>query len=427
MPSIKPFKAVVYNRARVKDFAKVVAPPYDIIPPKMREGLYKRHPNNIVRLILGKTYRGDSVKDNRYTRAGAFFRSWLKEGVMTQDSRKAFYVYSQSYKADGKKIERLGFIGLMKLGLGKKRTVLPHEKTLLAPKQDRLNLMRTVNANLSPIFILYEDRRHVIARILKKCAASSRPLIDINEGGVRHRVWRLGSGADIAKIERLMGPKNVFIADGHHRYEVACNYAAELEAKNVPEEMKRNSKYFMVYFVESDERMLTILPAHRVVKDTGGLTSADVINKLGKFFEVEKASGLASVLARIEKLRHSCAFGLYAGKGGYYVLRLKSYAVSDRAIKKNSLDWRRLDVTILHLFVLERVLGVSDNDDNVEFVKDPKEAAQLVDKGRGKAAFFLNPTKARQVTKVALHGEKMPRKATYFYPKPLSGLTVNKF
>lgn len=427
MPSIKPFKAVIYNKTRVKDFAKVVAPPYDIIPPKMQEGLYKRHPDNIVRLILGKISKNDTVKNNRYTRAGAFFKSWLKEGIMKQDGRKAFYVYSQLYTADGKKVERVGFIGLMKLGLGRKRTVLPHENTLLAPKLDRLDLMRSVNANLSPIFILYEDRKHAIARLLKKCAATSKPLIDINADGVRHRVWRLEDAHEIARIERLMEPKNVFIADGHHRYEVACTYAAELESKAAPEEMKRNSKYFMVYFVESDERMLTILPAHRVVKDTGVLTGEEIRKRLEKFFTVEKASGLGSVLARLERSRNSCAFGVYAGKGGYYVIRLKSYAASDRIIKKNSLDWRRLDVTILHLFVLEYVLGVSDEDDNVEFVKDPKEAAQLVDKDGGKVAFFLNPTKAKQVTKVALHGEKMPRKATYFYPKPLSGLTINKF
>jgi len=463
VPSIRPFKAVVYNSKKIKDMSKVVAPPYDIIPPDMQDKLYRMHENNVVRLILGKVRDSDTEADNRYTRAASDFNSWLKADILIEDNSPAIYIYTQTYTYDGKKIERVGFISLMELDLENKK-VLPHEKTLKAPKEDRLRLIREIEANLSPIFMLYEDAKHTVNKILKSYAKKTRPFIDVNIDSVRHRVWRLIDKSAIERIEGVMGKKYIFIADGHHRYETSKNYARELIESNKPrtthsvrvQDMPRtthsvrvqgmpqslidSSKFFMAYFVELEEKSLLIMPTHRLIKDAHGLSEKEIIEKLSEYFKVEKLPTAGKLLARLGELRANHAFGMYLGVprteaakprlvqggSGYYVLKLKDFNKAKTFMGEGSTDWKSLDVSILHLFILQYVLGISDEDDNIEFVKDPGEAFKGVDKGNAKLAFFLNPTKVTQVKRIASHGEKMPRKATYFYPKPLSGLVIRK-
>lgn len=427
MPSIKPFRGVVYNKSKIGDIAAVLAPPYDIIPEKMQEDLYRRDPFNFVRLELGKVKKTDSISDNRYTRSRALFESWLKNDVMVRDERDAIYIYSQEYKDGGRPLKRVGFLGLMEFGGGSSDEVLPHENTLKAPKEDRLALMREVKANLSPIFVLFDDPSRTITPFLKRRISRHKPFIDIDWDGERHKVWRLDDPAGIKKVVGCMRKAKLFIADGHHRFETAKNFARELASSDAPQSLKDASRSLMVYFVESDEKMLTVLPAHRLVKDVGSLSGAAIKDRLSALFFIEEAGTLPAMMKRLSALSGKYAFGMYLGKGRYYLLRLKDPGQSDRVIKNKPLEWKRLDVSILHLFIFQHVLGIRDTDDNIEFVKDPKETAALVDKGAFPAAFFLNPTRPSQVKKIAKLGERMPRKATYFYPKQLSGLVVNKF
>lgn len=425
MANIRPFRGIVYNEAKVKASSRVAAPPYDIISKDMQQGLYRRSPYSVVRLILGKTKKTDGVKDNRYTRARRFFKTWLKSGIMRQDRDEAIYVYSQSYNDRGREIYRIGFIALLKLNREKRR-VLAHENTLLAPKLDRLNLIREVKANLSPIFVLYEDRPHKISNMLKRFSLRNKPFIDIDLDGVRHKAWRLNDARLVKAVEAFMRPKDIFIADGHHRYEVALTYSIEVQDKSKDKKLKKNSRYMMAYFVESDEEMLTILPAHRLIRDMGILDEGGIKERLGRFFHIEKADTIELVMSRLDELSKTHVFGIYLGRDKFYVLRMKDTKFPNAVIKNNSRAWKRLDVTILHLFILEYVLGIRDDDDNVEFVKDAEKAIDLVDSGVFKIAFFLNPTTVSQVKEIARLGERMPRKATYFYPKPLSGLVINK-
>jgi len=426
VPKIRPFRALRYNTKAVKDISKVVAPPYDIIPPKLQEELYRRHPNNIVRLILGKIKKTDNARDNRYNRAAKLLDEWVEKGILVPDKKPAIYIYTQRYKYGDKTIDRFGFISRLGLDLGKKTKILPHENTLLAPKLDRLNLTRATKCNLSPIFVLYEDKGRKIASVLRSFISRNKPAINVDFQDVNNKVWVLDDPKSIKKVEKALSKSDVFIADGHHRYEVARMYAREVAGKNIPASEKASSKYTIAYFVESEERALTVLPAHRVVKDTGGLSKAEVIHRLEKFFTIEKMTTLSRAMSRLEVLSGSHAFGMYMGDGDLYILRLKDVKYSDKAIKDKPKDWKRLDVSILHLFIFQNVLGVSDSDDNIDFFKSPEEAYRLVKDGKYKIAFFMNPTKAWQVRRIAHIGERMPRKATYFYPKPVTGLVINK-
>ncbi|MDP3804179.1 MAG: DUF1015 domain-containing protein, partial [Candidatus Omnitrophota bacterium] len=381
-------------------------------------------------------------------RSRDLFKTWLKDRVMINDDKDAIYIYSLEYKKASALIEQIGFIGLMGLepeGAGK---VLPHENTLAAPKEDRLSLTRSVKANLSPIFVLYEDKTHGLTRMLKKFISENKALIDVKSDGVRHRIWKFEDQGSIKVIEDIMAHKDIFIADGHHRYEASRMYLNETNSSALPQDVKDNSKYMMVYFVEMDERMLTILPAHRVVKDIGGLNKEEILEKLNKYFHVDKIRGLKALLAKMKRSAKSHMFGMYPDKKDYYLLRLKSVKESDKAIKNHSTKaqgcpefiegrsrgirnkpkpWKALDVSILHQFIIQHVLGIRDDDDNIDFFHSAEETVESVDSGKFKLAFFLNPTKVSEVKKIARIGERMPRKATYFYPKPLSGLVINKF
>lgn len=424
MANIKPFRGVVYNAKAVGNLSKVVAPPYDIISKARQNELYKISPYNLIRLELGKIKGSDSRSENRYTRARKHFDSWLKNKQMVRDDKESIYVYSQKYRSGGRVMERIGFIALMGLDEGKKK-VLPHENTLHAPKVDRLDLMRCVKSNLSPIFILYEDPRHAILNILKKVCLK-KPFIDIPFEGIRNRAWRLDDKSDIKKIQAVMRNASTFIADGHHRFEVAKMYAKEIARTKAPSDVKESAKHVMVYFVESNEDMLTVLPAHRLPKDIGGLNIDGIMGRLHKYFTIESLQSLNSMMARLDRLQDAHVFGLYLGRKRYYILKLKSFSPVDKAIRDKPEEWKRLDVAILHLFIFQHVLGIRDEDDNVEFVKSPQDTAGLVDKGDFKAAFFLNPTKVSEVKRIARIGEKMPRKATYFFPKQISGIVINK-
>ncbi|MCX5686715.1 MAG: DUF1015 domain-containing protein [Candidatus Omnitrophica bacterium] len=418
MPRIKPFKAVRYNTAKVKDISSVVAPPYDVISQKLQGELYRKDEHNFVKIELNRIKASDDDSSNRYIRSRDLFASWLKDRIMISDDKDALYIYALKYKRGTKAIEQVGFIGLMGLEPDG-GNILPHENTLAAPKEDRLKLTRAVKANLSPIFVLYEDKAHGLTQILKKFMSGNKPLIDMESDGVRHRLWNLEEKNSIKKIVDSMAHKDIFIADGHHRYEVSRMYSREAGTDS--------SKYMMVYFVEMDERMLTVLPAHRILKDIGDLNEEEISKKLERFFYVEKAPALKALLARMSALSKEHAFGMYLGKDDYRLLRLKSVKDSDKAIKDKPAAWKRLDVSILHHFIIQRVLGVRDDDDNIEFLKSAQDSVDAVDSDEFKLAFFLNPTKVSEVKRIAGIGERMPRKATYFYPKPLSGLVINKF
>lgn len=416
LPTVKPFKAIRYNTKKIHNLSSVVAPPYDVIPKKMQDELYRKSPHNIVRLILNKITPKDTEEYNRYTRSKKIFDAWLDEKILTRDDADSFYIYSQKYKQGSKNIEQIGFIGLMSLEMDGNDKVLPHENTLAAPKQDRLSLICAVKANLSPIFILHDYKD--VTKLLKGFRAKNEAVINIKCEGVHHIVWKLSDPKIINAIKARIDTKNLFIADGHHRYEVAKIYAREAVGEN--------SKYMMVYFVEADEKMLTVLPTHRLIKDLGNIKKDDIIDKLKKFFYIEKATHLKGMMLKLKKLADKHAFGMCLGKSSFYILTLKSIKTSDDAIKDKPNEWKRLDVSILHLFIFQHILGISDTDDNIEFVKDPLETVKAVNSGKSEAAFFLNPTKVSEVKEIARLGERMPRKSTYFYPKPLSGLVINK-
>ena len=431
MAKVLPFRAMRYNVESVGGIDRVVAQPYDRIGPELQEKYYALHPKNIVRIIKGKTRPDDDDANNQYIRAREYLDSWLYEGTLIKDAEPAIYLYDQTYRVGGVTKTRRGFVALgelEELGGG----VKPHERTLAGPKADRLNLMRATGAQFGQIFMLYSDPENAVNALLGS-AVEGPPEYDAPDiDGVRHRVWVLRDPEVHARIAKIMENKFLFIADGHHRYETAVNYRNEMRAAG--RECAPGSESFdnrMMTFVNMADEGLTILPTHRLVHSVPEEKAGGLMPGLERYFSVTPVrQGLEKLLAEMAGGEGGHRFGLYLG-GIFYLVALKDGVDPVKEIAEDmSPSWKRLDVSIVHSLILDDLLGIGkeelEKETNVAYAKEAEAAVSEVYSGRFQMAFFMNPTRAEQVSDVAGRGERMPQKSTDFYPKVLTGFVMNK-
>ncbi len=425
MSKIKAFKAVFYNPEKIGDFSQVVCPPYDVISPSAQQVYHERSPYNFIHVDLAK----DSADDDKYRRASEIFRSWLKDRILIREERPAIYFYSQQYVIRGEKKTRLGFISLLRLGDEKGSAVFGHENTHAEAKQDRFKLLKQVKANLSPIFVIFLDKKRVIQRVFQKHVWGKTPFIQVTDDEkTLHKLWRIDEPALLEMIENSMNEENMFIADGHHRYEVSCAWR-DLMRENLGSRFNGDEdfNYCLSYFTNTDPRGLSISPIHRLFTLGKELNLQDFILKAKEYFDVDHVKDKIRFFFLMQKA--GCTehlLGVYK-EGKYFLLRLKNVKILDKIIADKPKEYRKLDVAILNYLVLKNILNFDlGNLPAVRYSPDPEEFIGEVDADPMKIAFFLNPVKISQIIDVALGGSKMPPKSTYFYPKVLSGLLVNK-
>lgn len=426
MTKTKPFKAVVYNHEKVGDLKKVICPPYDVISPAAQEALHERSLHNFLHILLAK----ELPNEDKYLNAGILFQQWLKDSVLIQDEHPGVYFYSQQYVIRGEKKTRLGFISLLRLGDDKSAPVFGHENTHTAAKQDRFKLIKQVKANLSPIFIIFLDKKRIIQRIFQKDLSAQKNFIEVTDDEKTvHKLWRITDPQLLKLIETSMNDENMFIADGHHRYEVACAYR-DLMKEQLKEKFTGQEDYnfCLAYFTNTDLRGLSILAIHRLIKLTRQFDLNDFINSAKEYFDVDQVKDKIRFFFLIQKA--GCTqhlIGVYKDKK-YFLLRLKNVRILDKLISDKPKEYRTLDVAILNYLVLRNILKFDlDHLPEIIYDPDPEKFLEAVDADPSRIAFFLNPVKIAQIINVALVGSKMPPKSTYFYPKVLSGLVVNKF
>ena len=387
---IKAFQGWRYNPLKIAEVADVLAPPYDVISRVEQEALHKRSPYNVIRLILGKEEAGDDAADNKYARAGRALRAWMSSGILVKEKTPAVYVYVQNYKEGQKPKTRLGFMAAMKID---EKAVLKHENTLASPKKDRLALLKKVSTNLSPIFGLIEDKKGGVDRILKQAL----------------------------KLPAA-------IADGHHRFEVACQFRRLMLSRN-PRDAKAGWNYVMTYFSDWLHNPFTIFPTHRLILVPKVLK--DPIALLKQRGALEKVSGLRAVLSRLSEIRERTKdpgryrFGIYTKKGGFYIFTLDRKRTRPRS--SNPAD--KLDVAVLHQRLLEPCFHIQavEKSKAIDFKRDPEAAALAVKKGDFDMAIFVRPASLGEMIRISKRGLRMPQKSTYFYPKLLSGLVFHSF
>ncbi len=441
MAIVAPFKGITYNPIFMQDISRLVTPPYDVISPEEQEFYYQEHPNNVIRLILGKKKMGDSDWDNRYTRAAEYFARWEREGILVRDQEPAIYITSLTYDAGnglGKKT-RWGFIALVRIEDQDSKVILPHERTFSAHKEDRLKLMRACHAHFSQIFGLYEDDDRRIIKAFSQFVAEE-PLCSFTfRDGTEHKMWVVHDPEFFELVARVMEKKVIFIADGHHRYETARNYRNLMRARYGKKPPNRSYEYVMMYLTNMADPGLTILPSHRLIRRVTGFNLQDFIEKARAWFNVEELRLSGNHISSDASLIRSALTGhgqattmiVFYPKGDHrcYAMELKEGA-RDQMGDDLHPALKKLDVLVLSRFLLQKGLGFTreelDDDENFHYQSSLTRALEAVMTGGYDMAFFLNPTSMEHVKEVAANLLVMPRKSTFFYPKVLTGLVFNK-
>lgn len=430
MAQIIPFKGLRYNAEKIADLASVVTPPYDVIDEAAQAKYYAEHPANIIRLELGLTFPQDTPGNNRYSRANQYLDKWLEEEILTPEPSPALYLYEQEFPVKGNRVVRTGLICGLKVEPYETGTVLPHEETLSKPKADRLQLMRSTRSNFSSIFGLYSDSQSQINQLLREETRGEIPDIDItDEAGENHRIWVIRSQPVLQQIISLFKEKQIFIADGHHRYETALEYAKEMH-----EQGNTGHDYVMTTLVNLYDSGLVVLPTHRVVGNIAGLEVAALLHRLEELFEVREWGPVDTLPALMSKLADQVGaehvFGM-AAQDQLYHLTLKDFTQAARLLSEDrSPAWKALDVAILDNLILDRILGIGEaqrrNQDHLAYSRSEEWVVEQVKKNQYQLGFLINPTQVQEIVDVAQARDKMPQKSTYFYPKLITGLIINK-
>ena len=435
MPEIRPFRALRYTDS-IGDATAVVAPPYDVIDESSRRRLLARHPANVVRLDLPGPEQGDEA-DDRYRRAARTLAGWRSDGTLHKDPHPSIYLYEQDYRVPGTDVSRTqrGFFARVRLeAFGPGSSVLPHERTLAGPREDRYKLLRATGVNTSPVVGLYDDPEGIGASVIASNMRRAADIDVLDEDGVRHRLWAVhADGESVDTVAPLLaaargGP--ITIADGHHRYETALKYRDERRMSRSCEEDPAFD-YILTLLLEATAQPLTVLPTHRIVRSLGDDGVASLLDGLSGLFDVRRdvdADELRRVFDAIGLAEGGAGrFGLWTRSGGALLTARRD--AFEPFLPPGGAALRRLDVTLLGV-ALERLAGIDADAVSagaVAYTKSASEAIQLVDDSAdgADAVFLLEPTPVAAISAVARDGDVMPQKSTYFYPKALTGLVIN--
>lgn len=432
MADIRPLRGIRYVRERVGDLTQVVAPPYDVISKEAQSIYYARNPYNIIRLELGQEEPGDNTLDNVYTRAAATFSQWRLHNILRQDPTPYFYLYQQRFTYGGQTYTRTSLMARVRLEPWSARVVLRHEHTLAKAKKDRLQLFRACAANFSPVMSMYDDPQGCIRRLLSSYAA--HPTIQIvDEVGEEHRFHPITDAKQIALIQDFFSQRQLYVADGHHRYETALAYREEILAQRKELHPDDAVNFVMMALIDVDDPGMLVLPTHRILF---GL-SADALSRLSgellaQYFTVqplETVKTSEALLKRLAEAGETQPSFVISTKDSAWLLSLNEQGRRRMEQTGRTAAWNALDVAVAHTLVLEELLGLSAADmtagTHVRYVQEAEEALQVVQRGEAQLALLLNGTRVRQICDVALADDRMPQKSTYFYPKLITGLVMN--
>ncbi len=444
---VRPFRAYRYNPNRV-DFKKVIAPPYDVISPAKQDHLYGLSPFNVVRLILNKKEPADDATFNTYSRARDAFNGWIQEQVLMRDDTPCFYIYRQSYKApDGpsnnagsaSRRERYALLGKIKAEPFEKGLIIPHEKTLKGPRADRMNLIKMIHANLSPVFGLYQDQGGETYRKIAG-AASGAPVFDlVDEDGIGQTMWVVSDPAICKEISESLRDKKIYIADGHHRYETSLEYSQVKRAEEkTPPKGSQPYDYTLMAFVSFSDPGFMVMPTHRLMIQLT-MPQEQFLKALDSHFKIDELNPSLSSAPSAQPLADEFtklidnASDLPVRIG--LVFKDKSYLLTlkDPQAAKKVLAWDKpdicldLNVNILGHLVFAKLLNFPEDkwEGNLKFEHEANPAIEAVKKGEVEAAFILKAAPIAMLEKLGAVQERMPQKSTYFYPKLASGIVFH--
>lgn len=416
MVDIKPFKAIRYTE-KAGDPKDLITQPYDKIDPALQREYYEKSAYNYCRLIL-------PIENHKYETAQQRIRKWLSEGILSKDEKPAVFVSRQNFKLNGKTCTRTGLIAAMRLYSYDENTVFPHEVTYKEPKADRLNMLRAVQKDLEPVFLIYSDPDNVTVNFFAE-TTKTKPTIEVEDSfGVKHAIWKVTDPQSLKLVQKAMENKKLVITDGHHRYESAVDYRDEMRKKGKwTEDLAFN--FHMCYIVPVQDEGLVVLPTHRLLREPK-LTN-DTLKSLNNFFTISKIAPTAEALESFLK-NHSeeHAFAVYDGSKAYGLLLKDENAASELVNASCPKEACLLDVVILRDVVFKHIMKVGKlkMDEHILYAESTRSALKKVDTGQAKLAFLVNPINPETVWQIAQKNWRLPEKSTDFYPKPVSGLTM---
>lgn len=435
MADVRPFRGLRYDLGQIKDLSLVITPPYDVISPEQQEGFHRRHPLNIIRLEFGRDAPGDDASENKYTRAARTFADWTRRGILTRESRPAFYLTEHRFPFSNGYRSYWGLIAAVRLEPFDTGRIRPTEIIMKGPAADRMNLLRSCRANFSPIMGIFDGMGGSLRSLTPDIDPSRPDLTASDDAGVAFNVWIMTDESLVERVSRFFAERTLYIADGHHRYTTALAFREERRGECPSEEDPSN--FLMMTLISSSDPGLTLLPTHRMLKGLSPQQMARLEEGLQRHFEIRelpvpgltrRPDWLKSVLE--EGPEGTPLFGLYGGSSNAFRLLFPRDLPALRAMlpPEKPAPWRALDVSLLHGVVFHHLLGIGGAEgekEHLDYSPNEAEIISRVDSGKAQAAFFLRPVPVSSVIAVAEAGVRMPPKSTYFYPKTPAGLVIN--
>lgn len=433
MAEVRPLRGLRYAKDQVGgDLAQVVTPPYDVIGKEAQQRYYARSPYNVIRLELGEEYPTDNTLNNVYTRAAATLAEWRLQGLVRQDTIPSYYLYQQRFKYGPQSYTRTSLLARVRLEPWSARVVLPHEHTLAKAKEDRLRLYRACATNFSAIMSLYDDPQGRIRRLLD--AYTVQPEVQIvDDVDEEHRLHPITDAKQIAYIQDFFADRQLYIADGHHRYETALAYQAELLEQRKELHPEDAINFTLMALVDIDDPGMLVLPTHRILSNLNSTRlHALTPENLAQYFTVraletgETSEAILQTLALAGQRQPSF---LISTPEQTLLLGLNERGRQHMETSEHSTAWNKLDVAIAQRLILEALLGLTAQDMTdgtyVRYSHDAQQVLSSVQSGEAQVALLLNATPLRQVCDVAQANDRMPQKSTYIYPKLITGLLMN--
>jgi uncharacterized protein (DUF1015 family) len=403
LAEIQPFAGVRYRGA---DLSRVLAPPYDVIPPGYRDELYARDPRNVVRVVLNRT-----PGEAGYLEAGETYRRWLAEGVLEADAGPALYVLEQGFTAAGRTLRRFGLMARFRAADPERRVILPHEHTRAAAKEDRWRVLNATKANFSPIFLMFPDPASAFTALVLDTIGHPPLAQYTDDGHVGHRMWRVEEPRVVGHFQALLGGVKSYIADGHHRHATALRYR---------DAVGPDGAWTLGYFTPIEAPGLLVEPYHRILSEGPSLEEAG--RRLAGRFRATPQPDVTEAVAAVAASAARYSFALAEpGRGAVLV---ESEPGAERLVPADAPPClRALDTYFLHHAVLGPLLDVPEAA--VSYVHSPAEAEEALAKRACRLAVLMRATPVRQIVDVADAGESMPAKSTFFHPKLPSGLVIH--
>jgi len=448
MADVRPFRGLRFSPSAAPDLGAVLSPPYDVIDDDDDDRrLRERHPYNVVRVEL-TTASVAGGRDDRYAQAADTLRHWREHGVLLEEDQPALYLHEATFQAPDGAATRRELIAMVGLEPWDRGVVLPHERTFPRAKADRLRLIEATETNISPILVFFQrDPSHPTRRTADGASdaldaawawatARSPDAGGTDSEGVGHRLWVLTDPPLVEGLQRYFESRPLFIADGHHRYETALNYLAERQEQGEDGlSVDHPARFVLMHLIAEDDPGLVILPLHRVISGAAGVDLSAILQRLQTDFEVdlrpiETDDDLADVLAVLRAggtARHSIGLVMPDGHRVALLSRGADREPPSSAPTDRHRSWQSLDVVLVDSTIVRPILeaGQLHDEDALSYTRDARDAFERVRSGQADLAVLLNPTRVQQIADVALAGERMPEKSTYFYPKAPTGLVLH--